>query len=75
MKDPNILWLPHWVETRKSEHRSDAEWERIFRQGVRIRELRLRSQNIFRPDEEIPMYLRKQGGEDTEIVARLVSRG
>lgn len=59
-KDPRVIWLPPYVSPHKAETRTDAEWERIFRQRVQANIARRQTVNLFRPDEEVPMFLRSQ---------------
>lgn len=59
-RDPSIVWLRPYVDPRKAESRTDAEWERIWRQRVKANEARRQKVNLFRPDEEVPAFLRLQ---------------
>lgn len=59
-KDPSIIWLRPYLDPRKAESRTDVEWERIWRQRVKANEARRERTNLFRPDEEVPAFLKLQ---------------
>lgn len=62
-RDPNIFWLPPHVDPRRVEHRTDAEWEMIFKKRVRENEQRRAGMVLYKPDDELPAFLKRQAGE------------
>jgi len=59
-RDPRVIWLKPYLDPRPIETRTDAEWERIFRARVQANIARRQKVNLFRPDEEVPAFLKLQ---------------